>query len=120
MSAVKRLSESAPDGLAIAIDQHGTTTTITLTGEWDLAQQPATRAAIRRALQRRPESVVLDLSPLSFIDSSGLHVAMELHERARNQGVALTIVPGPRGVQRLFGICQLLEVLPFANTGRGD
>jgi anti-anti-sigma factor len=105
--------ESRPEGLAIDVSERGSTTTIALTGEWDLAQQPATRDAIRRILERAPESVVLDLSRLSFIDSTGLHVVHDLHQLARHHNIRLVIVPGPRGVQRPFEICQLLDVLPF-------
>lgn len=60
--------------------------------------------------------MVLDLSRLSFIDSSGLHVTIELQRRAIRQNIRLVIIPGPRAVQRLFEICQLTETLPFANA----
>jgi len=92
---------------------------ISLTGEWDLAQQPATWETIRRVLQQRPESVLLDLRRLSFIDLSGVHVIIELHKRAQHQNIRLVIVPGPRGVQRVFDICQLLGVLPFVGSTAG-
>lgn len=105
--------EAGPEGLAIEVSERDSTTTIALEGEWDLAQRPSTREAIRRILERAPESVVLDLSRLSFIDSSGLHVVLELYQRARDRNIRLVIVPGRRGVQRVFEICQLLDVLPF-------
>ena len=82
-------------------------------GEWDLAQEPATRKAIQTALERRPECVVLDLSQLSFIDSTGIHAVVELHTRAAQQNIHLVIIPGPRGVQRPFEICGLTDRLPF-------
>ena len=116
MTAVSDPSQAVPEGLAIVVNELGTTTMISLAGEWDLAQQPATRDTIRRIVQRRPEAVVLDLSRLSFIDSSGLHVIIELHKRAQQENIRLVIVPGPRGVQRLFDICHLLEVLPFVGS----
>jgi anti-sigma B factor antagonist len=102
-----------PGGLEIGVSEHGTTTTIALQGEWDIASAPATRDAIRKALDRYPECVVLDLSSLGFIDSGGLHVAVELQRRAARQNARLVILPGSRAVQRLFEICQLSEVLPF-------
>lgn len=73
----------------------------------------ASRQAIRSALARCPECVVLDLSQLTFIDASGIRVVMDLHTRAARQRIRLVIVPGPQAVQRLFEILQLTAVLPF-------
>jgi anti-anti-sigma factor len=120
VTAVKRLSGPGPRGLAIVLSEHGTATTIVLEGEWDLAQQRATREAIHAALDRSPDSVVLDLSGVSFIDSSGLHVLVALNKRADSENIRLAIVPGPRPVQRLFEVCGLLDVLPFVGAGHCD
>jgi anti-sigma B factor antagonist len=115
MTATER--ENAPRSvssrLEITVSAHGTTTTIALAGECDLAQQEATRHAIRDALRRSPACVVLDLSQLTFIDSSGIHVVLELHKRSRQRNVRLVIVPGPRAVRRPFEILGLTKVLPF-------
>lgn len=102
-----------PFGLDIAVFQRGTTTTIALQGEWDLAQQPATLEALRQVLDARPKCVVLELSRLSFIDSSGLHTIIELQKRCAQRNIRLVIIPGPRAVQRPFEICGLTEILPF-------
>jgi anti-anti-sigma factor len=64
-------------------------------------------------IERSPECVVLDLSRLSFIDSTGVHAVTELHKRAEQQRARVVIVPGPRAVQRIFELVGLTEVLPF-------
>lgn len=56
---------------------------------------------------------MLDLSQLTFIDSSGIHVVLELQKRSTHQMIRLVIVPGPRAVQRPFEILGLADVLPF-------
>lgn len=112
-ATVRTQTPNDPLGLDITVLQQGTTTTIALNGEWDLAQQPATREAIRHALDAEPECIVLDLSRLSFIDSTGLHATIELHQRCAQHAIRLVIIPGPRTVQRPFEICQLTEILPF-------
>jgi anti-sigma B factor antagonist len=100
-------------GLRIVVRVQGTTTTLAPEGEWDLAQKQAMLGTIRAAFERHPECVVLDLSGLRFIDSSGVHVVIELRKRSMLQNTRLVIVPGPRAVQRLFELCQLTNVLPF-------
>jgi anti-anti-sigma factor len=106
-------TDVAPAGLRVAVSQQGTTTTIHPEGEFDLTAKETMDAAVRQALQRRPEKVVLDLSRVSFIDSSGIHVVIELAKRSARQNAYLVIIPGAPQVQRVFEICHLTEVLPF-------
>jgi anti-anti-sigma factor len=94
--------------------EQGTTSTIELEGEWDIAQCGATHDAVARALQRRAERLALDLSRLSRIDSSGIHALIDTLERCAERKTSLVIVPGPRAVQRVFELCHLTWILPFA------
>lgn len=103
------------EGLKIIVRQHGTTTAIQLHGEWDLAGLPSICRAISKVMESAPECVVLDLSQLEFIDSSGLHATTELTEHAAAQNTRLLIVPGSAPVQRLFEITGLLDRLPFVD-----
>src|SRR5947207_13466777 len=93
--------EGIPCALRIVTVEQGTTSTIELEGEWDLAQCDATGDAVAQALQRRPECLVIDLSRLSFIDSSGIHTLIGTHKRCTDQKTRLVIIPGPRAVQRV-------------------
>jgi anti-sigma B factor antagonist len=107
------MPDAVPGQLEIAVREQGTTTTIALCGELDLAEQDAARHAIRRALMRTPECLVLDLSHLSFIDSTGIRVVLEVAKRSSQQNVHLVIVPGSAAVQRTFEVLQMTSVLPF-------
>jgi anti-anti-sigma factor len=107
-------------GMTIVIGKQGTTSTLELVGECDLAQRDDLRAAIGRVLAGRPECLVLDLSRLSFIDSSGIHVMIELSERAARARCRLLICPGPRAVQRVFELCGLATRLTFVGDGAGS
>jgi anti-anti-sigma factor len=102
-----------PLGLLVTVSAQGTTTTISLAGELDLAEQPAMRKAINDALECTPECVVLDLSRLDFIDSAGIHAVIELHRRSEQQHTRLVIVPGAPQVQHSFELIGLTEILPF-------
>ena len=114
MAANRRVeSLEAADLLEIVTREQGTTITIEAAGEWDLGGAPAARQAIAGALMGRPECVVLDLSRLAFMDSSGVHAALELARRSTAQNVRLVIIPGPPAVQRVFEVTGLTERLPF-------
>jgi stage II sporulation protein AA (anti-sigma F factor antagonist) len=71
-------------------------------GELDLASVPTFRAAVRDLDLSCAEHVVLDLAGLSFIDAAGLHAVLDLYEQCLEVSAALTILPGPRNVQRVF------------------
>jgi anti-sigma B factor antagonist len=105
--------EAAPAPFAVSVSLQGTTITIALRGEWDLARQSTMRGATSDVLRRSPECVVLDLTRLSFIDSTGVRGVIELHKRSEQQNVHLVIVPGPRAVQRVFELLGLTQALPF-------
>jgi anti-anti-sigma factor len=105
-------SLNEPASLKIVV-REGTTTTIEVHGEWDLAGLPSIRQAISRVMDGRAECIVLDLSQVEFMDSTGLHAAIELTQRAAAQNKRLVIIPGPGPVQRMFEITGLLEKLPF-------
>lgn len=87
--------------------------TIVLTGEVDLQGAPKVEAALKDAFKGEPELIVIDLSNLTFIDSSGLHALVTGHERCRARGHELRIIPGPANVQRLFELTGMNDVLPL-------
>lgn len=102
-----------PHQLQLKVLHDGTKSTILLIGECDLASHEALRAGLRDVFAARPHQIVLDLSDLSFIDSTGIHGIIELHTRARLEGIQLAICPGSRQVQRIFDLSGLTAQLPF-------
>jgi anti-sigma B factor antagonist len=88
--------------------------TIVLAGEVDLQGAPKVEAAFKDAFDGEPELIVVDLSNLTFIDSSGLHALVTGHELCRARGHALSIIPGSANVQRLFELTGMSEVLPLS------
>ncbi|MGI5290003.1 STAS domain-containing protein [Nonomuraea polychroma] len=64
---------------------------------------------------RRGDPVVLDLSELSFMDSSGMNVLLRLDAAAREQGSALHLAAVGRAPARLLeltGVVRALRVHP--------
>jgi len=107
------MTHVGPSQLKLVVTEQGTTTTIGLGGEWDLAAQPVTRQAVNSVFARSPECVVLDLTELAFIDVSAIHVVLGLQKRCLHQHVRLVIAPGSDAVQRPFGVLGLIPTLPF-------
>lgn len=87
---------------------------IELSGELDLAGAPVLEQAVRDLELSTVRHVVLDLRRLVFIDAAGLNAVLDLYAECLDVTVPLTIIPGPRSVQRLFELTRLERVLPFS------
>jgi anti-sigma B factor antagonist len=64
--------------------------------------------------------LVLDLSGLSFLCSTGVHLVLRWTEAARADGFELTLVPGRPEVQRVFDTVGITDQLPFAPEEAAD
>ena len=88
--------------------------TVALRGEFDMPATFTVEPALEGLVERGDvEAITVDLSRLSFIDSTGIGVLVRLEEESRARGLGLRIVPGPREVQRVFELAGLGEALPF-------
>jgi len=83
-----------------------------LAGELDLATVPVFEEA-REALHGAYSAIVLDLSALEFIDSSGLRAVIAAQQLTEGAGARFEIVPGPPAVQRVFEVTGLDRQLSF-------
>jgi anti-sigma B factor antagonist len=97
------------DGLQISAERSGTTMRITVLGEIDLANAQEFREHVSADLADDAEIVVLDLTEVSFIDSSGLKAL--LYAKAQD-GNRLRLIPSP-ALLRLLEITGLHEHLPI-------
>ncbi|HEV7528182.1 MAG TPA: STAS domain-containing protein [Solirubrobacteraceae bacterium] len=87
---------------------------LVLSGELDLATVPRVEQAVDAALARDVQTLVLDLSGLSFVDSSGLRLFVVLHQRAAAEGWGFSLVRPQEQTMKVFTISGLEENLPFA------
>jgi anti-sigma B factor antagonist len=84
-------------------------------GEIDLATVDDVRRKIDESVAAGCERIVLDLGGVTFIDSNGLHLALDADADAREGGWQLLIIDGAGPVQRLFEVTGLRDRLPFVN-----
>jgi anti-sigma B factor antagonist len=64
---------------------------LTIRGSLDINTAPALGDEIDKILVARPTKVVVDLSPLDLIDSSGVAALVKLYKNVRNGGGTVTI-----------------------------
>ena len=91
------------------------TARVALRGELDLSTVDKVEDALRRVEQDEPSVVVLDLSALTFLDSTGLRTIVTADQRARRGDRRLVVVKGPETVHRVFTITRLDERLEMVD-----
>jgi anti-sigma B factor antagonist len=106
-----QLDEARPFGMTSA--REGDVHAIRLFGELDLASAGAVQAELERAEAGDARSLLLDLSGLTFMDSTGVRLVVTAHARSRADADRLALVRGPAAVQRVFEICGVDGLLPF-------
>ncbi|MCB0966579.1 MAG: STAS domain-containing protein [Ilumatobacter sp.] len=84
------------DLLTIETSDHG----LSAVGEIDAHTAPSLAAAIDAAAP----DVRLDMSKVEFVDSSGLRVLIDAHQRLQEAGGSLTLVAPSTAVKRLLEI----------------
>jgi anti-sigma B factor antagonist len=85
-------------------------------GEIDLATVGSIRRKIDECVAAGCERLVLDLRAVTFMDSTGLHLVLDTHAAAREEGWELLVIEGPGSVQRVFEVTGLRDRLPFVDA----
>ncbi len=98
----------------VSVEDLGTTRTITPRGEIDIASAESVAEPLLNGLRDGLETVVLDLSSTTFIDSTGVRVVLHATRRAAQLGVRFIVLPAPDEVHRVFELCGLTDLIPFA------
>ena len=91
--------------------REGDSVTVVVAGEIDLSTADQLDAAIRRAEDAETNRIVVDLSAMSFVDSTGLSVFLEAIKRSRRDGNRLSFVPSNHDeVVRLFALTNTTDL----------
>ena len=100
-----------PDPFSITRSTDGTSELVTLAGELDMAHAPTVSETLD-TLADTARPVVVDLSELDFIDSSGIHAILQ----PRPQHGTVVLVCPPGNIQRVLSVTQVDRVLPLYET----
>jgi anti-sigma B factor antagonist len=96
--AVERTSRDGVDVLSVE-------------GEIDVASAPRLIAALNDAVAEAARSVIIDLTSVGFMDSTGLALLINAHRRlaVRRKGFAVVCPAGP--LRRVFEITDMVDTL---------
>ena len=81
-----------------------------LEGEVDLHESPQLRERFRRALEKKPGRLFVDLSGVDYVDSSGLATLIDAMQRIQGYGGKLALYGMRENVRNIFHIARLDQV----------
>lgn len=91
-----------PDGLVV----------VSVRGEVDIATAPELAAGLEGVVRASPRAVVVDLSGVSFMDSSGVNRLVSAARTLMADGARVVLaVPGPL-LRRVFDVTRVADVVP--------
>ena len=95
----------------VTISRLGDTLTVDVHETLMLETAPDVRAALEDIDEFEPAEVVVDVSTVTEVDSSGLAAVVRLHRAQRVRGHRLTVVGSTPQLKRIFAITRLDRVL---------
>ncbi|MBW4440807.1 MAG: STAS domain-containing protein [Plectolyngbya sp. WJT66-NPBG17] len=89
-----------------------------LVGQLDAFSEPTFRKVLTKCVEEGPKNVILDLSKIDFVDSSGLGALVQIAKKAQQASGTLQIVTNARVTQtvKLVRLEQFLALQPSVET----
>ena len=102
--------------LQVSVERVDGVTQCVIVGEVDMATTPQLRDELIGLIDAGDQRLVLDVSGVPFLDSTGLGVLMEVHRRLRDNSGAVALVGARPALVRLLTITNLSRALPVYRT----
>jgi anti-sigma B factor antagonist len=102
--------------LVLSTHQVGDLAVVTVGGEVDLDTAPQLGDRALDAVRDVSPHVVLDLTGVSFMDSTGLKVLLSVQRRAHLAGGSFGVVGPSRSVRKLLSLTGLEQTFPIYDT----
>jgi anti-sigma B factor antagonist len=119
MAEPTRPDALAPVRLEISAASAADATVLALSGELDIASAPELERALDELGPSNPRRLVIDLTDVTFMDSTGLRALLLARQRTEQGDHELVLRPGPRQVQRVFELSGTLERFSFQDRPAG-
>ena len=97
--------------LSVARSSDGEVEVVAVTGEIDISSAPRLIGGLNEAVGNCERPVVVDLSGVDFMDSTGLALLLNAHRRLSRRGKGFAVVCEDGPVRRVFTITDMVEVL---------
>jgi anti-sigma B factor antagonist len=101
-----------------SIHEEQDVTVVSFSGEIDLGASPRARALLLECV-RRDRNLRVDLTAVTYIDSSGVASLIEAFQSARKHGTEFALVGVSASVRRVLELGRLDRIIPILDGTRG-
>ena len=102
----------------MVLRRDGSAAVLTLVGDFDMHTVQSVTQSVEELLQDPPHDLVVDLSGVDFIDSSGIALLVKVYARVVREGDGTMRVDSTSSVaRRLLEVCGLLETFGIDGSG---
>ena len=102
----------------MALRRDGSAAVLTLVGDFDMYTVQSVTRPVEELLRDPPHDLVVDLSGVDFIDSSGIALLVKVYARVVREGDGTMRVDRTSSVaRRLLEVCGLLETFGIDGSG---
>ncbi len=100
----------------INVEQRSGYLLISPTGDVDLSTSRELQQTIRQHMDKKPQRIVVDLTKVPYMDSSGVATLVEAMQIARKQNTKLVLSAMQAKVRSIFEIARLDRVFTIVAT----
>ena len=101
---------------SVDVEPHRDVVRVCPRGELDIATIEILRERFQELTAAGFTRLLLDLRELTFLDSTGLRLVLELERESHAEGWELAVIEGTAEVRRVFEVTGLRAVVPFLDT----
>jgi anti-anti-sigma factor len=109
--AVRPLAEPSPFAAQDVVSERHHR--LVLSGELDMRAAPTLEACLHQLCASGATSLVMDLSQLTFMDSTGVRMTLLARQLCAQHDCEFLLIQGPSQIQQVFAVTGLLNQLPF-------
>lgn len=115
-----QLAIPSSTNLGISVDQEGKDAVVQLTGRVDVDSSPALRDRLRVLLsdEALPQTIIVDLAGVSYIETSGVATLIEALRTAHHQQTNFRLQGLSGAVLRLFEVTGVLALFDANESGQ--
>jgi anti-sigma B factor antagonist len=107
----------AEEALVIRAYEESDRYVLVLSGELDMSGVAAFESAAVRLCELGAGEVLVDITKIDFIDSTGLRAILTVKAACEQRGCHFSMSHGSGQPERLFELTRLVERLPFRKSG---
>jgi len=101
---------SSVDAMTIVEEPRGDALVLRPVGDVDLSRSPAMRERLTKAIASPAKKLIVDLSKVPYMDSSGVATLVEALQHCRKAGKKLVLAALQPKVRSIFEIAKLTQV----------